>query len=149
MMQWEPAVPVEIRGVLSLPRTEIPEDAVSFCAAVTSRLERSALHPLGSVDGCLVPALTLYTPSLENHQLRCAREAVQTALNGVAYTERSCVYDDECVAMSLDGGPGKPLMESLRPSDYTQTLETGTGADGERLGSGKPFGWCHFFYIHV
>lgn len=133
-MMYEPAAEAEeVRGVLRLPLTSIPEDALEFCKAVTENLENKSKRTVGEIDGLLVPSLVLYTPALENKQLRCAQGSPQKALNGVEYMERPCKNRGSCVALSVEGGPGMPLMESLHPFDFTQQLEQGVTAGAQSM----------------
>lgn len=125
-MLYEPAEPVAVGDSLKLPSTDIPEDTEAFARAVTKQLEKKSRTPLGDVEGKALPSLVLYTPALENAQLRCPREEMQRALNGTEYMERVCKNGSSCVALSIEGGPGKPLMESLYPSEYAHLLEHGT-----------------------
>ena len=131
---YEPAAEAEeVRGVLRLPLTSIPEDALEFCNAVTKNLEKQSNHAVGEIEGLLVPSLVLYTPALENKQLRCALKTPQKAIDGTEYTERDCGNGALCVALSIEGGPGVPLMESLHPFDFTQQLERGCTAGAQPM----------------
>ena len=116
---------------LNIPREvfcvkKLPNDVSKLCRVALENAEYSAEEGLGNVENCLVPELDLFTVTHEEAQLRCAQEAPQTARNGVVYDERDCARGEECVAMTLAGGPGKPLMECLGPQNYYSAKEFGT-----------------------
>ena len=105
--------------------TQIPDDVKEMCTLAVSQAKSLSVPGIGDVCNQLLPELDLFTVSHEESQLRCAREDVVPAENGVLYKERLCSRGDACVGFFIEGGPGIALMECLGPVEWNILLKQG------------------------